>query len=186
MPTPEEIVRGIAQAAADAYDGSHDERYSLDGEAHKAGLKRESGDVILDSRTMDGFNVTFPGNHLCVHYHGEVQLKEIHDNNFENDINQRFGGIVKYLKKEYKKNTDNSLSLTKEGEPQIRVQNLSRRRSFVQAVQYYKIGGMDGVEALGEGTPDDRLDDAIKKWLAIGKDSYPGAKKPRNITRKND
>ena len=44
-----DIVRGISQAAANAYDGSQDEKYSLDGEARKIGLKREEGDPIIDS-----------------------------------------------------------------------------------------------------------------------------------------
>ena len=52
-----DIVRGISQAAANAYDGSQDEKYSLDGEARKIGLKREEGDPIIDSRVVDGFNV---------------------------------------------------------------------------------------------------------------------------------
>ena len=30
-----EIIRGLSQAAANAYDGSHDERFSLDGQASK-------------------------------------------------------------------------------------------------------------------------------------------------------
>ena len=36
-----DIVRGISQAAANAYDGSQDEKYSLDGEARKIGLKEK-------------------------------------------------------------------------------------------------------------------------------------------------
>ena len=51
------IVQGIAQAAANAYDGSHDERYAADGKARKIGLNREEGDAILDSRVIDGFKV---------------------------------------------------------------------------------------------------------------------------------
>ena len=49
MPTPEEIARGIAQAAANASDGSHHERYSLHAETKEVGLRREQGDPILDS-----------------------------------------------------------------------------------------------------------------------------------------
>ena len=36
-----EIIRGLSQAAANAYDGSHDERFSLDGQAKQIGLRRE-------------------------------------------------------------------------------------------------------------------------------------------------
>ena len=61
-----DIINGISQAAANAYDGSHDERYTADGEARKVGLKREEGDPILDSREMDGFNIKYYGNKICV------------------------------------------------------------------------------------------------------------------------
>ena len=40
MATVLDIVRGISQAAANAYDGAHDEKYSLDGEVRKIGLKK--------------------------------------------------------------------------------------------------------------------------------------------------
>ena len=31
---------------------------------------------------------------------------------------------------------------------------------------------------------EDNVDGAIRKWLAIGKDTYPGAMKSKNVTRK--
>ena len=49
-----DIINGISQAAANAYDGALDEN----GEPLKVGLKREEGNPILDKRVMDGFNVT--------------------------------------------------------------------------------------------------------------------------------
>ena len=61
MATVYEIVQGLSQAAANAYDGNHDERYAYDGKARKIGLRREEGDPILDSRVMDGFKVKFSG-----------------------------------------------------------------------------------------------------------------------------
>ena len=61
MATVLDIVRGISQAAANAYDGAHDDKYSLDGEARKVGLKREEGDPIVDSRVIDGFGIRFHG-----------------------------------------------------------------------------------------------------------------------------
>ena len=57
MATVLDIVRDISQAAANANDGSHDERFALDGEAKKVGLKREEGDALTDSRVIDGFGV---------------------------------------------------------------------------------------------------------------------------------
>ena len=58
MATVYEIVQALSQAAANAYDGAHD----ADGEAIKAGLKREEGNPLIDKRVMDGFGVKFHGN----------------------------------------------------------------------------------------------------------------------------
>ena len=76
MATTLEIIRGISQAAANAYDGAHMEGYSSDGKARTIGLKREEGDPITDKRVMDGFGVAFHGDKLKISYHSEVQLKE--------------------------------------------------------------------------------------------------------------
>ena len=169
MATVMDIIQGIQQAAANAYDGAHDERAAADGEARTAGLKREQGDMNLEARVMDGFNVKFHGDRLSVHYHGGCKLKETHNRSeFENGINQHIADVVKYLKKEYKKITGDTLTLTKEGDSDILVQYISRIRCDVQASCMYKIGGMDGVEEAC-GSSEDRLDDAIKNWLKLGK-----------------
>ena len=180
-----DIVRGIAQAAANSYDGAHDKRYSFDGEEHKAGLKREEGDPILDSRIMDGFSIKFHGPNLCIHYHGEIKIKDVHDKNFESDIEQMIADIAKFLRKEYKTVTGNSLTLTKEGDSYIDVQSTSRVRAWVQAYCYYKVGGLSDVEEIGEPS-EDRVDAAVKKFLAIGKDKYPNTSKPKNVKRKGE
>ena len=59
---------------------------------------------------------------------------------------------------------------------------MSNIRTWVQAAQYYTIGGLDGVLDSQELESEDRLDDAIRKWLELGKK----APKPRNVTRKQD
>tara|TARA_R100000008_G_scaffold86768_1_gene81478 strand:+ start:415 stop:993 length:579 start_codon:yes stop_codon:yes gene_type:complete len=183
-----DIIRGIAQAAANSYDGAHDKKYSLDGEEHKVGLKREEGDPILDSRVLDGFRIKFQGPLLCIHYHGEIKIKDIHDSKFESNIEDMINDIAKFLKKEYKKVTGNSLTLSPDAEVQVDVQSTSRVRAWVQAFRYYKIGGLSDVERdpnYEEGSSsEERLDAAIKKFLAIGKDKYPNTKKPKNVTRK--
>ena len=169
MATVMDIIQGIQQAAANAYDGAHDERASADGEVRTAGLKREKGDMNLEARVMDGFNVRFHGDRLSIHYHGGCRLKDTHNRNeFENEINQHVADVVKYLKKEYKKVTGNTLTLTKEGDSDIMVQYISRIRCDVQATQMYKVGGMKGVVGA-EDSSEDRLDDAIKNWLKLGK-----------------
>ena len=181
MATTLEIIRGISQALAYSYDGAHDARYTDDGEAHTIGLKREEGDPILDSRVIDGFKVKISGNKLCIHYQSEVKLKDVHDKNFESDTESMINKIAKFLKKEYKKVTGNTLTLTADGEVESIVQSTSRVRSWVQAYKWYKIGGIGDVEAVGEES-EDRLDASIKKWLELGKKSP----KPKNVTRKKD
>ena len=168
MATTLEIIRGISQALAYAYDGGHKESYTDDGEAHAIGLKREEGDPILDSRVMDGFKVSFAGDMLCIHYHSEVKLKDVHDSNFESDTEGMINNVVKFLKKEYKKVTGDTLTLTPEGEMEAIVQNTSRVRTWVQAHKWYKIGGIGDVKTVAEAS-EERLEDSFKKWLSLGK-----------------
>ena len=178
MATVIDIIKGISQAVANAYDGAHDERFASDGESRSAGLQREKGDLHIDARVMDGFNIKFHGDHLSIHYHGGCRLKDTHNRNkFESEINQHLADVAKYLKKEYKKITDNTLTLTKEADSEILVQYISRIRCDVQASQMYKIGGMDGVVDAREPSSEERLDDTFKKWLKLGKGMQPSLKK---------
>ena len=85
MATVYEIIQGLSQAAANAYDGALDEN----GEPVTAGLQREEGRPLIDKRVMDGFNINFNGNMMCLGYHSEVQLREVYANGFEQEIEQR-------------------------------------------------------------------------------------------------
>ena len=132
MATVLEIVRGLSQAAANAYDG-----YELEQEI---GLKREEGHPVLDRRVIDGFRVKFAGPNLIVSYQSEMVLKELHPRNqFENEIEQKFSDIIKFLKKEYKNVTKESINLKELGDADIMVQSTSRVRSWVQATKQYEI-----------------------------------------------
>ena len=171
-----EIVRGLAQAAANAYDGAHDERFSPDGEVRKAGLKREEGCPIVDSRVLDGFSVKFYGNKMCIKYQGEVKLKEVYGGKFEGDIDRMLNEIKKFLQKEYKVVTGKSVTLTKDGESNILVQSTSRVRTWVQAQQHYKIGGIKEIES------DDPSRDITRKFL-----EQHSTKRPKNeYIKKNE
>jgi hypothetical protein len=182
MATTLEIIRGIAQAASHGYDGAIDPETN---ERHKIGLKRDEGHPINDSRVMDGFKVKFYGNKLCIKYHSEIQLKELHNPKFESEVEQTFEDIKKFLQKEYKKVTGSSLSLTKEGEIDIEAQSMSKIRNWIQASQHYNIGGISDVKDLHDGDERD-IDKAFKDFLEIGEKSYSGASKPKNITRKEE
>ena len=168
-----EIIQGLSQAAANAYDGTHMENYSLDGQTRNVGLKREEGIPLLDKRCIDGFKIKFYGDSMIINYQSDVRMKELKDNRFENDIAATLNDIKKFLVKEYKAVTGNSISLTKKGEPQILVQQTSRVRTFVQAYQHYKVSGlsMDGI-----GQPSEpNVRDITRKFLETAK-----AKRPQN------
>jgi len=181
MATIYEITQGLAQAAANAYDGALTE----DGDAIKAGLQREEGDPILDKRIMDGFGVKFYGNMMCITYHSEVQLKEVYGPGFETDIDQRITDISKWLKKEYKRITGDSVTLTTVGEVDVRAENSSRVRSWVLAKKHFKVGGLEEEMNLetGSKTPSENN---WRTFLDQGGWNGTGGKRPKNDTRKND
>ena len=178
-----DVVRGLAQAAANAYDGALDDN----GEILEAGLRSEEGDPILDKRIIDGFGVKFHGNKLCINYHGEVSMKDLHRHgpkNFENEIEQMYADIVKFLKKEYKKTTGSALTLSAQGDSDSLIQRMNSVRNWVQSAKWYEIGNITDVKEV-EGN-DRNLDphikthhDVIKKFLSLSSN-----KNPKNVTRK--
>tara|TARA_R110000824_G_scaffold296562_2_gene484856 strand:+ start:539 stop:1087 length:549 start_codon:yes stop_codon:yes gene_type:complete len=182
MATVYEIIQGINQAAANgAWDGAHEESLQADGKARDAGLKRQNGHYINDRRVMDGFGVQFHGPILRVTYQAETRIKEVQDNGFEGEVESQIQEIVKFLKKEYKAITGDSLALTKEGDSNILVQRISNYRTDVQAHCDYRIGGLTDVVEVNGGTSEDRLEGAIKDWLSLG----PKNQRPKNDTRKS-
>jgi len=175
-----EIIQGLAQAAANAYDGAHDDRYASDGKARSVGLRREEGHPILDSRVMDGFSVKFYGNKMIINYQSDIKLKEVYAGKFEQDIERMLNEIKKFLMREYKAIKGKSVSLTKDGEVKILVQSTSRVRSFVQAYQHYKISGMESEPYLEASV--DMTRDVTRKFL-----EQHSTKRPKNeYIKKND
>ena len=182
MATVYEIVQGLSQAAANAYDGALGEDY----EPVKTGaLRREEGNALIDQRVMDGFNVRFYGDMMVLSYQSEVQLKEVYASGFETDMEQRIADISKWLKKEYARITGDSVTLTKEGEIDVRVENSSRVRSWVTAKMHYKVGGLDKNMEI-EAPSHDRLDKGWKTFLDQGGWNGKGGKRPDNDSRKKD
>tara|TARA_R110002012_G_scaffold74053_1_gene188106 strand:+ start:79 stop:570 length:492 start_codon:yes stop_codon:yes gene_type:complete len=133
-----DVIRGLAQVAGHSYDGASDDK----GEPFKIGLKREDGNPILDSRTVDGFKIRFAGPVMIVSYQSDIKLKDVYGTNFENEMEGTFRRIVSHLKKEYKKLTGNAVGLKALGECDILVQETSRIRVFVTAHKKYKIEGI--------------------------------------------
>ena len=182
MATVYEIIQGLSQAATNAYDGALDEN----GDAIKAGLAREEGDPILDRRVLDGFRVKFYGDKMCLMYHSEVQIKEIHENGFENDVEQRLGEIASFLKKEYRKITGNSVTLTAEGDVDINVESTSRVRTWFVAKKHFTVGGLS--EEMNNDNSDNTnvIDKDWKKFMDLGGWNGDGGKRPKNDSRKKE
>ena len=176
MSSTYEIVQGLAQAAANAYDGAHDERYALDGQARKVGLNREQGHPIIDKRVNDGFSVKFYGNSMIINYQSDVRLQEVKDPKYDQEIVRMLNEIKKFLQREYKALTGNSVRLSAKGEPQILVQSTSRVRTFVQAYQHYTISGVTSDPILQPSEDTER--DVTRKFLEQFSD-----KRPSNDTR---
>ena len=164
-----EVIKGLNQAAANAYDGYKNMDETI-------GLTREEGHPIVDSRLIDGFRVRFAAQSMIVTYQGDIMMKEIHPRGqFENEIERKFGDIVKFLKKEYKKVTKESVVLSEVAPADILVQSTSRIRNWVQATKQYKIGGLTEVDTLGK-TSEEKLSDNIKKFMDNTKKKAPKAK----------
>lgn len=181
MATTLEIITGIHQAAANAYDGSHDEKIVGEDMVAKIGLRREEGCTLKDSRIIDGFNVKVMGNKLTIAYHTEYTSKQSHDSSLVGDIEQAVADCAKFLKKEFKKLTGSALSLKDKTEVEIKMEPVSRIRVSTCAYQTFTIGNI-GAEAILEPS-EDRLEKTIKDFLAQGREK---AKKPSNYTAKNE
>ena len=179
MATVYEIIRGINQAAANAYDGSHDERFVETGYAKEIGLKREQGCALNDSRVIDGFKVRMSGPKLIVSYQSEVPVSDFHNTKLDQELEQTYADIVKFLKKEYKKIIGETLSLKEEGKVDFILQNMSKLRTWIQCTKTYIVGNMKDVIEVGEPS-EDRVEKNFRKFLELHTD-----KKPQNVTRKD-
>jgi len=158
-----EVYRGISQAMGYAYDGAIDDN----GEPIEIGLKRDEKNMTLQSRDgcMDGFGVKMAGNKLIVNYHSEAPMPEVHKKGpsaFEAEVEQRFANIVKFLKKQYKNATGKTLSLNPDGDADILLQYMNRKRSWIQATKNYTIGGLGSEIVEPERKPYDVVKDFLK------------------------
>ena len=179
MATTLEVINGIQQAASNAYDGGHDEKYSYDGEARKVGLFREEGDVITDSRVMDGFNVRMAGPKLIVSYQSEMPVSDFHNTKLDQELEETYAGIIKFLKKEYKAVTGETLSVKEDGPAHILLQNMSKIRTWVECQKVYTVNGLKDV--IEGGLPSkDTLEKSFRDFLGLD----AAGKRPKNDKRK--
>ena len=97
MATTLEIIQGINQAAANAYDGAHDARF-VTGEPKKVGLSREEGCPIVDSRVIDGFGIKIMGDRLQINYEADIRLQDVYARGFEEECDRRLESIADFLR----------------------------------------------------------------------------------------
>lgn len=165
MATTMEIMKGISQVMSMSYDGALDQ----EGSPVEIGLKREEGSPLIDSRVIDGFSVRMmASDRLCITYNVEMKIKDVHSSSFESDIESALSSVKKFVQKEYKKCTKNTLSLSEDGPVKVDVQYISKIRTTVQACQIYKVAGLPSSEV-----EERKVDDSIKNWLSLSTDKRP-------------
>jgi len=179
MATVLEIIQGLSQVMANSYDGALDE----DGKRKETGLKRDQEVGIRDRRVIDGFSVKMhSGNKMCIAYTTEVLSSDLLESKgkYQDMLLQNVADIASYIKKEFKKVTGQSLSLTeiKETEPKIEVIQTSRVRTEVKVMLDYEIGGLPDTHAEKDSQKE-RIMKGMEKWLALSSD-----KRPENDKRK--
>ena len=166
-----DIVKGINQAAANAHDGALDEK----GDPVDIGLERNKPTPITDKRVMDGFGVSFLGNTIKINYTRELPPSAAKTNKLEGEIEETIAEVAKFLKKEYKKITGDTLRLKKVGDLDMgNIQATSRVRVWVQAHCLYEIEGVEGRDVKDT----DAVDASIRNFLDLGNKS----KKPENVS----
>jgi len=132
MADVSEILAGLQQAAANAYDGGEE----------TGALQREKGNPLLDFRVNDDFKVNFSDNKLHVTYTMEKPKDRYHQEDVEANVEDAIEGLVKYLKKEYKKVVGKSISLKKVGKVEEDTEEISGLRVTVRGRGTYEIAGL--------------------------------------------
>ncbi len=166
MASVYDIIKGINQAAANAYDGTQIAGYNADDKAIKIGLRREEGNPITDSRVMDGFKVRILGPKLIVSYQTELPMRDVHNTKIDQEMEDIYADIIKFLKREYKSITKETLTLKDDGPVRILLQNMSRVRTWAQCEKIYTIGNLKGVIEVGEPSekgPEKRFKDFLEQ-----------------------
>ena len=173
MATVMDIIQGLSQVAANSYDDMCEEK--------ETGLKRDQEVGIRDKRVIDGFKMRLhSGNKLCVMYTTEVLLSDVmQKEKYKDTLHQNVSDVVSFIKKEYKKVTGNSLSLTeiKNMEPELEMMQTSRVRVEAKLTCHYEVGGLE--ELAKEDPHREKMHSKFKKWLEQSSD-----KRPENDTRK--
>jgi hypothetical protein len=105
---------------------------------------------------------------LTISYQSDIKLKDVYAGDIEADVEEMIQNVANFLKKEFKKITGDTLSLTAEGDVDVLVQNTSKVRVFVTGKRNYKVGNLADVIEVGLPS-EERLDQSIRDFISLGK-----------------
>lgn len=175
------VIQTIAQVVrGKGYDGALDDK----GKSVKIGLRREEEITIHDPRLIDGFRVKFSGDKMLLTYQAEIRLAEVSVAGFESKIKQILSDIYSFIKTEYRKLANKELNISKEGQPDIKVESISNVRAILKATQAFNLKNTSAGSIESEESTDEKLKKTMKKFLEFGKKSYPDALKPTNVSHR--
>lgn len=158
----QELIQNINQVMSKSHDGATHE----DGSPVKIGLRREEGHILNDSRIIDGFKIRFQGCNMIVIYESPISIKEMHKPSFENELEAMFNNISNFIKKEYNKTTQKTLSLSPVGETKIDVRMLNRHQAWVECCKVYCIGQLKRAmnKQMNDSGSDSNLNESLKSF----------------------
>jgi hypothetical protein len=160
-----DVIKGIQQAVANSFDGSGRD---------DTGLRREEPTPITDKRIMDGFGCRVQGDILLVNYHAEMPFSNSKPHQLQDEVDQTLQDVISFLKKEYKRVTGETLSLSPlDKEASVHAEYLNRQRLSVKAVKRWTISGLgDYSKGLERDNEPASLDDVTKDFLQQGKPEF--------------
>ena len=100
-------------------------------------LKREEGNPITDYRVNDGFTVRFSNDKILIMYSLELPVKEYYKRDFEVNLEETLDELKKYIQKEYRKMTRQTLNLKAVGDMEHSSEYISNVKQFVTAHRTY-------------------------------------------------
>lgn len=112
-------------------------------EYDEMGIDLAKGDIHKDREGMVGFNAFFVDTKIIIKYHTPVRFDEIKSAKFEAEVEDGIADVVRVLKKHYKEISGSSVTLTKEGDPDITLEAASLKNAWITAKQIYNIDTTD-------------------------------------------
>ncbi len=130
-----EVVKGINQAV-------HNAQFKETG-----ALEREKAKHIRDIKINDSFTVRFNDDKVIVEYTINVKNALLPNMTFNLNVEDKFTEIIKYIKKEYKNITGNTVDFKSES----KLSSRASPTSFVSQVNTYKkVYSIKGVESASK------------------------------------